>query len=176
MAIDSYVISGEPFDFAEEFLTAAAADSDFPRATELSVIHSPRLLGIGKSIVGIAAASLRNLEKVNCPDEDSSSKNKEQQCNKHQQPNVTLDAEVYEALRILAKSHSINYSVMTRMAKHGELIGIAGYQLQPMQLTITPRQSNRDRVKDLCVKEMRGNCRGCLNFHQGHAGLLPPLF
>nr|XP_034179851.1 protein bride of sevenless isoform X2 [Osmia lignaria] len=154
----SYVIKTSPFDL--EVLQETSSTEEFLQAASSSVIYSPHLLGIGKAIVELAQL-LQELHKRNCP------RGTEGSCvmprfSTHSKLEIR-NADVYNALRILPKSHSIKYIVA--MKSQEELIDIAVYRIEPAnsKFRITP-ESRVPKMPKLCVKKYLKNCEDCSNF------------
>ncbi|XP_033324769.2 G protein coupled receptor bride of sevenless isoform X2 [Megalopta genalis] len=163
----SYVIRTPPFDL--NLLHEASSTDDFVEAASESVIHSSRLLGVGKGMVELAQA-FQELQKRNCP------RGVETACVMPRfNPNSGQEirnGEVYHALRILPKLHSIKYIVA--MKSQQELIDMAAYRVEPsnMKFRITP-ESRVPKMPKLCLKKYAKNCEDCLNFKKrfGHRGV-----
>nr|XP_031825754.1 protein bride of sevenless isoform X2 [Nomia melanderi] len=154
----SYVIRTPSFDL--NLLQEASSTDDFLEAASSSVIHSSRLLGIGKTMVELAQ-TLQDLQKRNCP------RGMETPCVMPRfNPNSGQEirnGEVYHALRVLPKLHSIKYIVA--MKSQQELIDMAAYRVEPanMKFRITP-ESRVPKMPKLCLKKYAKNCEGCENF------------
>ncbi|XP_076295123.1 G protein coupled receptor bride of sevenless isoform X2 [Lasioglossum baleicum] len=154
----SYVIRTPSFD--PNLLHEASSTDDFLEAASESVIHSSRLLSVGKAMVELAQ-TLQDLQKRNCP------RGVETGCVMPRfNPNSGQEirnGEVYHALRILPKLHSIKYIVA--MKSQQELVDMAVYRVEPANLKfrITP-ESRVPKMPKLCLKKYAKNCESCLNF------------
>ncbi|XP_076759115.1 G protein coupled receptor bride of sevenless isoform X2 [Xylocopa sonorina] len=154
----SYVVRTSPFNL--EQLQKISTPDGFLEAASGPIIHSPHLLGIGKAIVELAQ-SLQDIRKRNCPREIEGS------CTMPRfNPHVKQDmrnADVYNALRILPKSHSIRYIVTMRSQQ--ELVDIAAYRVEPAnsKFRVTP-ESRMPKMPRLCLKRHTKNCEDCVNF------------
>ncbi|XP_076395102.1 G protein coupled receptor bride of sevenless isoform X2 [Megachile rotundata] len=153
----SYVIRTMPFDL--DLLQEASSTEDFLQTASSSVIYSPHLLGIGKAIVELAQL-LQDLHRRNCPKVIEG-------CllprfSTHSKQEIR-NSDVYNALRILPKSHSIRYIVT--MKSQQELIDTAGYRIEPAnsKFRISP-ESRVPKMPKLCVKKYAKNCEDCANF------------
>ncbi|XP_076650778.1 G protein coupled receptor bride of sevenless isoform X2 [Halictus rubicundus] len=154
----SYVIRTPSFD--PNLLHEASSTDAFLEAAGESVIHSSRLLGVGKAMVELAQ-TLQDLQKRNCP------RGVETGCVMPRfNPNSGQEirnGEVYHALRILPKLHSIKYIVA--MKSQQELVDMAAYRVEPANLKfrITP-ESRVPKMPRLCLKKYAKNCESCSNF------------
>ncbi|CAL7937933.1 unnamed protein product [Xylocopa violacea] len=154
----SYVVRTSPFNL--EQLQKISSPNEFLEAASGPIIHSPYLLGIGKAIVELAQ-SLQDIRKRNCPREIEGS------CTMPRfNPHAKLEmrnADVYNALRILPKSHSIRYIVT--MKSQQELVDIAAYRVEPAnsKFRVTP-ESRMPKMPRLCLKRHAKNCEDCVNF------------
>ncbi|XP_017889945.1 protein bride of sevenless isoform X2 [Ceratina calcarata] len=161
----SYVVRTSPFDL--DLLQESSPDV-FLEAASGPVIHSPHLLGIGKAIVELAQ-SLQDLQRRNCPLGIDSCAMPRFNPNAKQE---MRNADVYNALRILPKSHSIKYIVGMRSQQ--EVVDMASYRIEPSnsKFRITP-ESKVPKMPKLCVKKYVKNCDGCANFKKrfGHRGV-----
>ncbi|CAK9808146.1 Protein bride of sevenless [Anthophora quadrimaculata] len=154
----SYVVRTSPFNL--DLLHETSSTEEFLEGASNSVIHSPHLLGIGKAIVELAQL-LQDLQKRNCP------RGIETSCvmprfNPHTRVDIR-NVDVYNALRIIPKSHSIKYIVAMR-SQQG-LIDMATYRIEPAnsKFRISP-ESRVPKMPKLCLKKHVKNCEGCANF------------
>lgn len=152
----SYVIKTEPFDF--DLLQEYASANNFLKTSGSFIIHSPYLLGIGKAVVELAQA-VQDLQKRNCPPGVA--------CvlprfNPSQRQEVK-NSDVYDALRILPKSHSVKYIVA--MKSQQDVIDMAVYKLEAAKFRVTP-EKRVPKMPRLCLKKYAGNCEECSNFQK----------
>lgn len=154
----SYVVRTPPFNM--NLLENVSLSDDFLVAAANSVIHSSHLLGVGKAVFEVAQV-LQDLQRRNCP------RGMETTCVLPRfNPHVGLEirnSDVYNALRILPKLHSIKYIVAMR-GQQG-LIDMATYRVEPANLKfrITP-ESRLPKMPKLCTKKYVKNCEDCSNF------------
>lgn len=75
------------------------------------------------------------------------------------------NAEIYEALHILPKSHTVKYVVSRRTSEPDtmEFARIATYNVDVTNLRVTP-EIPEIKMPKLCVKKMINKCRKCANF------------
>ncbi|XP_076677151.1 G protein coupled receptor bride of sevenless isoform X3 [Andrena cerasifolii] len=160
----SYVIRASPFDL--ELLQRSSSADDFLEAASNSVIRSSHLLGIGKAIFELAQV-LQDLQRRNCPRGTETSCVLPRFSSPTQQG--VRNADVYNALRILPKLHSISYIVA--MKSQQELVDMAAYRVEPANLKfrVTP-ESRAPKMPKLCLKKYAKNCDGCLNFKKRFGG------
>ncbi|CAD1480818.1 unnamed protein product, partial [Heterotrigona itama] len=153
----SYVVRTSPFDL--DLLQEISSPDLFLEAATSPVIHSPHLLGIGKAIVELAQL-LHDLHKRNCPRGVERCAMPRFNANSKQE---MRNADVYNALRILPKSHSIKYIVAMRSQQ--EIVDMAAYRIEPAnsKFRITP-VSRVPKMPKLCSKKHARNCDGCANF------------
>ncbi|XP_043526894.1 protein bride of sevenless isoform X3 [Frieseomelitta varia] len=153
----SYVVRTSPFDL--DLLQEISTPDLFLEAASSPVIHSPHLLGIGKAIVELAQL-LHDIHKRNCPRGTESCVMPRFNANTKQE---MRNADVYNALRILPKSHSIKYIVA--MKSQQEMIDMAAYRVEPTnsKFRITP-ESRVPKMPKLCLKKHARNCDDCANF------------
>ncbi|KZC03736.1 PREDICTED: protein bride of sevenless [Dufourea novaeangliae] len=156
----SYVIRTPSFD--SNLLQEISSTDDFLEAAGETVIHSSHLLGVGKAIVEVAQV-LQDLQKRNCP-----RAMEQQQCvmprfNPNSGHEIRNNNEVYHALRILPKLHSIKY--IAAMKSQQELVDIATYRVEPsnVKFRVIP-ESRVPKMPKLCLKKYAKNCESCLNF------------
>ncbi|XP_017752797.1 PREDICTED: protein bride of sevenless isoform X4 [Eufriesea mexicana] len=163
----SYVVRTSPFNL--DLLQDVSSPDRFLNPANSPVIHSPHLLGVGKAIVELAQL-LQDLQKRNCP------RGMETSCvmprfNPHTRQDIR-NADVYNALRILPKSHSIKYIVA--MKSQQEMVDMAAYRIDPAssKFKIAP-ESRVPKMPRLCLKKNARNCEGCANFKKrfGHRGV-----
>ncbi|XP_053976143.1 protein bride of sevenless isoform X1 [Hylaeus volcanicus] len=156
--LGSYVVRTPPFNL--DLLQDVSSTDDFLAAAGNTVIHSSHLLGVGKAVFELAQV-LQDLQRRNCP------RRTETTCllprfNPHTAPE-TRNSDVYNALRILPRLHSIKYIVAMRTQQ--ELIDMATYRVEPANLKfrVTP-ESRVPKMPKLCLKKYARNCEDCLNF------------
>ncbi|XP_043266137.1 protein bride of sevenless [Colletes gigas] len=154
----SYVVRAPSFDL--DPLQDVTSTDDFLAATGNTVIHSSHLLGVGKAVFELAQV-LQDLQRRNCH------RGMETSCvlprfNPRAGSEIR-NSDVYNALRILPKLHSIKYIVVMR--SQTELIDMATYRVEPANLKfrITP-ESRLPKMPKLCLKKYAKNCEDCLNF------------
>lgn len=147
--------------FNLDLLQESSSPDYFLEAASNSVVYSSHLLGIGKAVVELAQA-LQDIQKRNCP------RGLETSC---VLPRFSIpstqeirNADVYNALRILPKLHSIKYIVAMK-GQQLELIDMATYRVEPMNLKfrVTP-ESRVPKMPKLCVKKYAKSCESCSNF------------
>ena len=74
------------------------------------------------------------------------------------------NTEIYEALHILPKSHTVNYIVSQRNDPDSEeLYRVASYQVDVVDFHVTP-EVPASKMPKLCVKRSVNRCRKCANF------------
>lgn len=73
------------------------------------------------------------------------------------------NVDVYNALRIVPKSHSIEYIVA--MKSQQEMVDVAAYRVEPAnsKFRIAP-ESRVPKMPKLCLKKYAKNCASCANF------------
>ncbi|XP_015585607.1 protein bride of sevenless isoform X2 [Cephus cinctus] len=154
--VGSYVIKSESLTF--DPLQDPFDDNFLPRVGP-SIIHSPYILSIGKSIIELAQV-LQDIQKRTCPDGGActlphfnSSLRKE-----------ISNAEVYEALHILPKSHSIRY-VIVRYDASGKSMEVRSYKIDASKYRIKA-ETGETKMSKLCVGKYLKNCRKCANFQR----------
>lgn len=153
----SYVLRTSPFNL--DLLQEISSSDLFVEAASNPVIHSPHLLGIGKAIAELAQL-LQDLQKRNCPRGiESCAMPRFNPNSKQEMRNV----DVYNALRIVPKSHSIKYIVT--MKSQQEMVDMAAYRIEPANLKfrIAP-ESRVPKMPKLCLKKYAKNCASCANF------------
>ncbi|XP_046435485.1 protein bride of sevenless isoform X1 [Neodiprion fabricii] len=152
----SYIIKTEPFDF--DLLEEFSSSDTFLRTAGESVIHSPYLLSIGKAIVE-TARSLQELQKT-CP---NGAKCVLPRFNSRKKTSMMYN-EVYDALHILPKAHSVKYIVTMKKLREEEEEVIA-YKINAVTSEITS-DLHISRMPKLCVRKYANSCEKCSNFHR----------
>ncbi|KAG7200826.1 hypothetical protein KM043_003196 [Ampulex compressa] len=150
----SYVIKSETFDSE---LGEDETLRDHPGSN--SVIHSPYLLGIGKAIVELAQV-LQDLQRRSCTDDAACVMPR---FNPRLRQEIR-NADVYDALHVLPKSHSMKYVV--GMKSQEELVEVAVYKVEAARFRVVP-EKRVPRMPRLCLRKYAKNCEGCSNFRDG---------
>lgn len=74
------------------------------------------------------------------------------------------NADVYTALRIIARSHSIRYLVAMK-SQRGDVVDMAAYNVEPANMKFrVSAESRMPKMPRLCLKKYARNCDGCANF------------
>lgn len=74
------------------------------------------------------------------------------------------NADVYTALRIIARSHSIRYLVAMK-SQRGDVVDMATYNVEPANMKFrVSAESRMPKMPRLCLKKYARNCDGCANF------------
>lgn len=155
----SYAVRASPLD--PDFLQHVSSPSTFLEAAANPVTRSPHLLGVGKAVLELAQL-LQDIRKRNCP-RVTAALCAMQRFNPGSRQEMR-NADVYTALRIIARSHSIRYLVAMR-SQRGDVVDMAAYNVEPanMKFRVAP-ESRMPKMPRLCLKKYARNCDGCANF------------
>nr|XP_012222884.1 PREDICTED: uncharacterized protein LOC105672491 isoform X2 [Linepithema humile] len=151
----SYIIKPEtPFSDFGEFSNM----DEFLENTTNFANYSPYLIGIGGAVVELADV-LQDIQKGNWSIDD------EESCVASQfhpeSRREIRDSDVYKALHIQPKSHSVKYVVATK-TQHG-LVNVAFYKIEMSKLRVHPERIISE-MPGLCLGNLVGNCENCTNF------------
>lgn len=155
----SYAVRASPLD--PDLLQHVSSPSTFLEAAANPVTRSPHLLGVGKAVLELAQL-LQDIRKRNCP-RVTAALCAMQRFNPGSRQEMR-NADVYTALRIIARSHSIRYLVAMR-SQRGDVVDMAAYNVEPanMKFRVAP-ESRMPKMPRLCLKKYARNCDGCTNF------------
>jgi len=154
----SYIIKPEtPFSDLGEF---SSVDEFLENTTDL-VNYSPYLLSIGGAVIELADV-LQNIQRGNwsTDDEDNYESCVASQFHPESRHEIR-DSDVYKALRIQPKSHSVKYVVATK-TQHG-LVNVAFYKIEMSKLRVRPEKTITE-MPGLCLGNLVENCENCTNF------------
>lgn len=157
LPVGSYVIKSESFEF--DFFHEFSSVDEFLETSEDPVIHSPYLLGIGKAIIKIAQV-VGELQRRTCPHGETCTLPRFDA----KRAREISHTEVYEALHILPKSHTVKFVVSRRSDPDSdELFRVAGYEVDVRNYRVSA-ETPMPRMPKLCVRKATAKCRKCANF------------
>ncbi|XP_016912534.2 protein bride of sevenless isoform X2 [Apis cerana] len=155
----SYAVRASPLD--PELLQDVSSPSTFLEAAAEPVTRSPHLLGVGKAVLELAQL-LQDIRKRNCP-RATAALCAMQRFNPGSRQEMR-NADVYTALRIIARSHSIRYLVAMK-SQRGDVVDMAAYNVEPANMKFrVSAESRMPKMPRLCLKKYARNCDGCANF------------
>lgn len=138
---------------------------EYLRNSEDSAQRSPYLLDIGKAIVGLAEI-LQDIRERRCPSNDDGGDDGnciESQFRRKSRPEIR-DFDVYEALRMQPRLHSVRYAVA--MKTRHNLVEVALYSIEVSASRAFPEKAMAG-MPALCLRDLVENCESCVNFHDG---------
>lgn len=155
----SYAVRASPLD--PELLQDVSSPSTFLEAAAEPVTRSPHLLSVGKAVLELAQL-LQDIRKRNCP-RATAALCAMQRFNPGSRQEMR-NADVYTALRIIARSHSIRYLVAMK-SQRGDVVDMAAYNVEPANMKFrVSAESRMPKMPRLCLKKYARNCDGCANF------------
>ncbi|XP_014220236.1 uncharacterized protein LOC106648075 isoform X2 [Trichogramma pretiosum] len=179
--VDDYVPEGSYLIKPEHFVVdlgpdgeldngdSSSSDDDIPAST---IVRSPHVLSVGKAILEIAKG-LRELQQTSCPYSSSSGTSNEgggggTSCVLPRfEPELRKpmsNSEVYETLKVPAKSHSTRYVVSRKI--DGSLSETTAYQIDSTSARYrVVAEKEQPRLARLCVRNYTRRCQqSCANF------------
>uniref|UniRef100_A0ABD2XHV2 G-protein coupled receptors family 3 profile domain-containing protein n=1 Tax=Trichogramma kaykai TaxID=54128 RepID=A0ABD2XHV2_9HYME len=167
----SYLIKPEHFvvDLGPdgELDNGDSSDDDIPAST---IVRSPHVLSVGKAILEIAKG-LRELQQTSCRYSSSSGANEGGGGTSCVLPRFEPElrkpmsnSEVYETLKVPAKSHSTRYVVSRKI--DGSLSETTAYQIDSTSARYrVVAEKEQPRLSRLCVRNYTRRCQqSCANF------------